>query len=178
MNAYLCFLWGNMTAHEERKGVFFVFAAVVMSGSFPVFVQRGVQEIPPVMFAAMTALLAAAGTFVYVACEGSLKGDIDRRARFPLAMVTLCIVVIPSVLFFIGASKTSGINASLLLLSELIFTLLFTPFIGEKTTREKLVGALGVFFGAVFVSYSGEFLLRLGDMLVVLSTVSYPIGNF
>ncbi len=93
-------------------------------------------------------------------------------------MVTLCIVIIPYTLFFIGSSKTSGLNSSLLLLSEIIFTLVFTHFIGEKTTIIKLVGALGVFVGALFILYNGNFRLNIGDLLVILSTATYPVGNF
>src|SRR5208337_1697760 len=81
-------------------------------------------------------------------------------------------------LFFIGAGKTSGINASLLLLSEIIFTLLFTPFIGEKTTIEKLIGAFGVFCGAALILFHGSFQVNTGDVLVILSTATYPVGNY
>jgi len=73
---------------------------------------------------------------------------------------------------------TSGINTSLLLLSEVVFTLMFTPLIGEKTTFEKLVGALGVLIGAGLILYNGEFRLKIGDIMVVASTVTFPIGNF
>jgi drug/metabolite transporter (DMT)-like permease len=93
-------------------------------------------------------------------------------------MITLCIVIIPYTLFFIGSSMTSGINTSLLLLSEIIFTLLFTPLIGEKTTVEKLVGAAGVFGGALLILYNGTFHLNLGDIMVIASTATYPVGNF
>jgi drug/metabolite transporter (DMT)-like permease len=55
---------------------------------------------------------------------------------------------------------------------------MFTPLIGEKTTLEKLVGALGVLIGAGLILYNGEFRLKIGDIMVVGSTVTFPIGNF
>jgi len=93
-------------------------------------------------------------------------------------MVTLYVQIIPYTLLFIGAEKTSGINTSMLLLSEIVFTLLFTPFIGEKTTVEKLVGALGVSCGAALLLYRGSFQINTGDILIILSTATYPVGNF
>lgn len=93
-------------------------------------------------------------------------------------MITFCIVVVPFILFFIGSSKTSGINSSLLLLSEIIFTLLFTPLIGEKTTVKKIIGALGVCLGSAFILYKGSSTLNIGDLLIIASTITYPIGNF
>ena len=93
-------------------------------------------------------------------------------------MITICIVIVPYILLFIGASKTSGVNTSVLLLSEIIFTLIFTHFIGEKTTGYKLMGAGGVFIGALFILYNGSFQLNIGDILIIISTITYPIGNF
>jgi probable blue pigment (indigoidine) exporter len=97
---------------------------------------------------------------------------------FSLQPVKQPSVIIPYILFFIGSSKTSGINTSLLLLSEVVFTLLFTPFVGEKTTLEKLAGAVGVLIGSVLILYNGNFRLNLGDIMVIASTITYPIGNF
>jgi drug/metabolite transporter (DMT)-like permease len=130
------------------------------------------------MFAAVTTLFAACGSFIYAAFKGKLHELKNKKAYSSLIMITLCIVIIPYTLFFVGSSKTSGINSSLLLLSEIIFTLLFTPFIGEKTTITKLIGAIGIFIGAALILYNGKFNLNIGDVLIIFSTITYPIGNF
>jgi drug/metabolite transporter (DMT)-like permease len=70
------------------------------------------------------------------------------------------------------------LNTSLLLLSEIPFVLVFTHFIGEKTTVLKLMGAGSVLVGAVLLLYHGGRGFSLGDLLVVLSTATYPVGNF
>lgn len=152
--------------------------AVTMHGIFPVLVNYGTQSIPPLMFAAITMLLAAAGFFVYVLLKGKLYELKNKKAYMSLIKVTIFISIIPSILFFIGASKTSGINSSMLLLSEIIFTLLFTPLIGEKTTIKKIIGAVGIFIGAVLISYNGKVSFNIGDVLVIASTITFPIGNF
>jgi len=163
---------------KEKAGIIFVLTSAAMWGIFPVIVNRGVQSMPPLTYAAITTLLAACGAFVYAAATGKLYELKNRKSYKSLIMVTLCIVFIPQVLFFIGTSKTTGLNSSLLLLSEIIFTLIFTPFIGERTTAKKLLGAIGVFFGAAVVLYKGSFSINTGDVLIILSTATYPLGNY
>jgi drug/metabolite transporter (DMT)-like permease len=163
---------------RETDGVILALVSASLYGVFPVVVNRGSHHIMPLTFAAVSTLLAAAGSFIYAALKGKLHELTRKDAYSSLLMVTLCIVVIPYVLFFIGSSKTSGINASLLLLSEVVFTLMFTPLIGEKTTLQKLAGAVGVLVGAGLILYNGKFRLNIGDIMVIASTVTYPIGNF
>ncbi len=163
---------------RETQGTVLALFSAALWGLFPVMVNRGSHHIPPLLFAAVTTLLAAAGSLCYTAFKGKFHELRNRKSYAALFMITLCIVIVPYTLLFIGAGKTSGINTSLLLLSEIIFTLLFTPFIGEKNTIEKLIGAFGVFCGAAFILYHGSFQPNTGDVLVILSTATYPVGNF
>jgi len=167
-----------MQTEQENKGVILALISAALWGVFPVMVNRGSHNIPPLLFAAISTLLAAFGSFIYTALKSNLRELRKKEAYASLLMVTLCIVIIPYVLLFIGSSKTSGINTSLLLLSEIIFTLMFTPLIGEKTTPEKLLGSAGVFIGAVLILYNGKFRANIGDIMVIASTATYPIGNF
>jgi drug/metabolite transporter (DMT)-like permease len=167
-----------MQTEQEKKGVIFALTSAVLWGIFPVMVNRGLHNIPPLTFAASSTLLAAVGSFIYSAFKYRLSELKKKEAYASLLMITLCIVIVPYILLFIGSSKTSGVNTSLLLLSEIIFTLMFTHFIGEKTTTEKLIGASGIFIGALLILYNGKFQLNVGDIMIILSTATYPIGNF
>ncbi|MDA8156657.1 MAG: DMT family transporter [Actinomycetota bacterium] len=169
-----------MPPRHENKGALLALLSAAMWGAFPVIVNRGSRKMPPLLFAAFSTLFAATGAFVYALIKGKLNELRKKDAYFSLLMVTLLIVIVPYTLFFIGTSKTSGLNTSLLLMIEIIFTLLFTHFIGEKTTAEKLAGGIGVFIGAVFILYNGQkgFRANTGDLLIIASTVTYPIGNF
>lgn len=163
---------------QENIGVIYAILAALLWGLFPVLVNHGVQTIPPLTFAALSVLIAALGAFIYALLQGKLKEFKNKNSYFPLLMITVCIVIIPYTLFFIGAKMTSGVNTSMLLLAEIIFTLIVTPLIGEKNTSYKILGAGGVFLGALFIMYNGTFSLNFGDILIILSTVTYPIGNF
>lgn len=164
---------------SEKLGMIFVLISAMLGGIFPVVINRGSQIVPPITFAALATLFAGLGLLVYILFNRQVWPELGKTKAYPyLGMVTICIVIVPSLLFFIGASKTSGINTAMLLLTELIFTLLLTPLMGEKNNRAKIIGASGVFLGGLFILYNGEFKLSLGDVLIILSTVTYPIGNF
>lgn len=144
----------------------------------PVLTNQGAKSISLLTFAGLTTLIASFGTLLYMLFQGKAKELKLKSQYFNLLMITIFIVIIAYSLLFIGTSMTSGINTYLLLLSEIIFTLIFTPFIGEKTTKYKLLGALGVFFGTLFILYNGTLNLNWGDLLIILSTLTYPLGNF
>ncbi|PIT86127.1 MAG: hypothetical protein COU33_04880 [Candidatus Magasanikbacteria bacterium CG10_big_fil_rev_8_21_14_0_10_43_6] len=163
---------------QERTGVLFGLAAAAGWGLFPILVQRGTQTIPPVTFAALSTLVSVATFVCYSTVRASWNELRDRRVYFPILMIALCIIVIPYTLFFVGASITSGVNAAILLLSEIIFSLIFTHFIGEHTTTTKLIGGGGVFLGAACILYNGSLSFHLGDILILCSTITYPLGNF
>lgn len=163
---------------HEKTGSIFALISGMMLGLFPVFVNRGVQNIPPIFFAGISTLLGAIGSVIYVFTQKKFHQLKNRKAYKPLIMVTLFIVIIPYLMLFIGASKTSGVNTSVLLLSEIIFTVIFTHFYGEKTSLYKIIGASGIFLGALFILYNGRIFINSGDILIILSTICYPIGNF
>jgi drug/metabolite transporter (DMT)-like permease len=147
------------------------------TGAYAVLVNRGTQNIPPLHFAALTALVAAVTMAFFVVAQRAFADFRERRALKPVSMVTLFIIIIPFVLFFLGAQRTSGLNTSMLLLAEVPFTLVFTHFIGERTDRFKIAGGVGIFLGALFVLYNGTLQFNWGDLLIILSTACYPIGN-
>jgi drug/metabolite transporter (DMT)-like permease len=166
------------TDKQEKLGVFLVLLSSLIFSLFPILVNLGSKEMPPLTFAALAALTASVSTFIYMVIRKRIKELKIKKAYFYIFMVTICIVVVPYSLLFLGSSMTSGINTALLLLTEIIFTVIFTHFIGEKTTTYKLLGAGGVFMGAALIVFNGSLEFNLGNILIILSTATYPIGNF
>jgi len=163
---------------EERIGVVAVLTHAALWGMYPLVLHRGTQVIPPLLFISSSILLASIVIFIYAAVRGTLSELKRKEAYRTLLLVTLFIIIIPFSLVALGAGKTSGLNTSMLLLAELIFTIIFTHFIGERTTRLKLIGAGGICAGAVLLLYQGGGRPSVGDALVIASTVTYPVGNF
>lgn len=168
-----------MYAESEKQGVFFTLGSAALWGIYPILVHTYSQDIPPFFFAGVLSLFTAVGMFVWMIFRKRLKELKIRESYFPLLMVSICIIVIPNAMFFIGTQHTNAINSSVLMLSEIVFTLVFTPFFGEKNTIEKYIGTLGIMIGGGLVLYNGSDIeLNYGDILIILSTITFPIGNF
>lgn len=162
----------------EDKGVIIILIHSGIFSLFPILVNKGTQSIPPLTFAALTTLTAAFICFFYALTRNQLHQIKNKKTWFPLLMITLFIVVLPYSLLFVGSKYTSGVNTSILLLSEIIFTLIFTHFWGEKTTTIKILGGITIFLGALLILFNGTLSLNWGDVLIIFSTMFYPIGNF
>lgn len=167
-----------MNNKRETVGIVYGFLQAALWGVFPVFVQRGVQDMPPLTFASLSTFLGGVLPLLWLVKTRRWNEYKNFRIYFPLCIVAICSTVLPYGMLFIGASMTSGVNTSVLLLTEIIFLMIFSHVIGEKTTVLKAIGALGVFVGAVIMMYHDGLDFRLGDALVVASTIPYFFGNF
>lgn len=163
---------------KETTGIIFLLTQSVLWGIFPIMINNGTKYIDPLFYAGISTLFASLTCFIYVVLSKNTKDLLNIKSYPYVLLVTLLIIIIPYSLFFIGASKTSGINTSLLLLSEIIFTLIITPFFGEKSSFYKILGAGGIFLGASCILYNGNLKINTGDILIILSTLCYPFGNF
>lgn len=163
---------------QESTGVILILLSNLLWGLHPVLAHLGAKQIAPLLYAASTILLAGLFSFLYLLLRKRGKELFNRQLYFNVLMISLLIIVIPYSLFFTGAKYTSGLNASFLLLSELVFVMIFTHFIGEKTTGTKVLGAGGILVGAGLMTYQSGSSLNWGDALVIISTITYPIGTF
>lgn len=169
------------TKNEQKEitGVMFGILHAAFLGIFPIVISEGVGFIPPIAFAGLASLFASIVAFIYLLQQKSIRQLFKRKGFGIIFLVTLFNIIIPHILLFVGAGMTSKINVAMLSLSEIVFTLIVTQIIGEKTTIFKLLGAGGVFLGGIFIVYNGAHLtFNLGDLLVILSTLPYAFGNF
>lgn len=166
-----------MQKNSEKQGVIIAIISSMFWGIFLVLINSGVKSISPLFFAGSITLIAAFFTLIFCLLNGQLKELKQNGILVNLLGVTFFIAVIPYILLFIGSSFTSSINTSVLTLSEIIFTVIFTHFIGEKTTKIKLLGAGSIFIGAFIILFQGSSEIRLGDILIFFSTITYPFGN-
>ncbi len=166
--------------NKEHKGVLFVFVSAIIYGVYFILINKGTRHINPLLFASLVNLSAAfwfLGCFKYQNLK-LISFKENKKAYLYLLLLNLFNSIIPAVLFFIGTSKTSGINTALLSLFEIVFTVLITPLFGENNSKEKIKGATGVFIGGCFILYNGTLEINIGDILIIISTLFYPFGNF
>lgn len=163
---------------KETYGSLAVISSAAIVSLFPIVVSKGVQVFPPLTFAGLSLLITFVTTFLYSAVSGVLPELKKTAAYYPMVINAICAIIVPYSLFFIGAQFTSSINTAALLLSEIIFTVLLTPWFGETTSAQKIFGAGGVFVGAWLLTWHGQDSWQFGDLLIILSTVTFPFGNF
>ncbi|MFH0820538.1 MAG: DMT family transporter [Candidatus Peregrinibacteria bacterium] len=163
---------------QERLGEILVFGEMLIMALFPILVHYGSIQMPPLFFAAITSLIAGLTMGVPLIVTNRSRELLERKVWKPIVIITLCIIVFPSILIYKGAQLTSGINTSILLTAEALFTLLFFHFVGERITRIKIFGTIAMFAGTALVVWNGIFELNTGALLILLATAIYPIGNY
>ncbi len=163
---------------KETVGEIFMMASAALHGFFPLLANTGVNYISPVLFAGTSILLSSVLFFIYLLYSGNLRKIFNKKALPYILGVTVFIVIIPSILIFVGTSMTSGVNTALLLQTEVLFTfIIFGLFFNEKITTKKLIGGFAILGGATIILYNGSFSLNWGDFMIISGTLFYPFGN-
>lgn len=145
---------------------------------FPLIINQGTKAMPPLFFAGISLLTAGIFFFIYLLFTKQLKQLLRPEILKLSALITLLVVVIPYFCIFTGTKLTSGINTAIFLQTEILFALIICHFwLKEKISQTQLLGSLSIFTGAVLVLYNGGFHLNVGDLLIILGTSIYPLGN-
>lgn len=163
---------------DERTGELLIIGETLMYSLFPVIIAYSTKIIPPILFAGASTLMASITLFIHLLLTKKLKTLKDPQTIKYSLLVALFIIIIPSILIFTGSSKTSGINTTMLLQTEIIFTLIiFGLFSIEEVTTKKISGSFFVLIGAILIVYNGKMQINIGDILIIAGTMFYPIGN-
>lgn len=163
---------------EERIGEGMVLLQAMVYGFFPVIISFAGGLIPPIFFAAVSILLASVVLFIYLLLSKNLSQLANKKAFFYTLGVTFFTVILGFGFIMTGASLTSGVNTSILLLSEIFFTFLICGiFYGEEMPLSKILAAILIIIGTVVIMYNGDFSFNRGDILIIIGTFFFPIGN-
>lgn len=155
-----------------------ILGETLMYSLFPIIIAYTTKILPPILFAGLSTLIASISLFIFLLIKKDLKSVLNKDTIKYTLGITLFIIIIPSILIFTGSSKTSGINTTILLQSEILFTfIIFGLFSIEKITLQKVIGALVVLIGTAFIIYNGKTNINVGDLMIIAGTFFYPIGN-
>lgn len=109
-----------------------------------------------------------------------IKEKVEKKDYLLMAACGLFGVVINQEMFFLGLSITTPINASLLMIITPIMVFVISFFMAqERVTWQKIVGIILGAIGAFIIisgkgfSFSGETVL--GDLFILINSVSYAI---
>lgn len=163
----------------ERKGELFVLGELLTYALFPIIIAYSTKIMPPILFAGISILVSSITLFFYLLITKTL-GELKNTKTLKYSLIiSIFIIIIPSVFIFTGSSLTSGINTSLLLQVEILFTFIAFGLFGiEKINLEKIIGAIIVVLGTTFILYNGTAKINTGDLLIIAGTIFYPVGNY
>lgn len=162
----------------ERLGEILIICEVFVYALFPIVVNYTTKLMPPILFAGLSAITAGGALFSYILIKKQLSKLKNIKALKYILAVTLFVIIIPSIFIFTGTSKTSGINTTTLLQTEVLFAFLICGvFVGENITPQRIGGAVMVVIGAIAILYNGTFHINWGDLSIIAGTFFFPIGN-
>ncbi len=125
----------------------------------------------------------AAAVLLPLAWRSRRRANI-RAALAPLAVMVVCGGMLYPWTFFAALARTTATNTSLLIALNPAFTLLLAPLVGERYTRQGLIGIALALLGATLVITHGNLSIltslaaaRPGDMLALVAAGIWAIFN-
>lgn len=165
---------------EDRKAHLAVLAANLLYGAnFSIAKIAMPAYIKPSGFILLRALIAS--FLFYFLCKYlKVKDDVSRKDMPRMFLLGLFGVALNQLLFFEGLSRTSNINAALIMTSNPILVLVVAALIiREKITPKRIWGILcGVTGAAALILLShkpGGQSTTLGDTMIFINAFSYAI---
>lgn len=165
---------------DRTKGEYSAYGTAILWSLFPVVTVLTVQGLSPLF----TASIATGFSALFFACMISFRRGwsqlLRREAWRDMLLATFFIGIIFYALVFTGYRFTSAGNGAVVGLMEIFFTFLIINILlkHEKFDPLDALGAFLMVIGALFVllpSRSDPW--NIGDLLILLSTMSPPLGN-
>lgn len=163
---------------EKRKGEMIILFEAIIWSFFPVVAVLSFGKLPSIIAFGWTTLFAAIFfglVVIYKKRWNELKNPLVWKYT---ALVSLFIGVLFYGFYFIGLSKTTPGNASIVALMEVFTSFVFFNILRkEKISKPYIIGALLMVFGALIVLYPKFSGVAVGDLLVLIATFFAPPGN-
>jgi len=165
--------------NEERKGEIFVILGAFFWGLFPVITILSFTNLFPLASLAWSTLFAAVFFAVILTIKKSWKDVLNKEALRYMVWVVFFTSILYYVFTFSGLQYTSAGNASIIGLTEILFSFtLFHIWHKHYISKEHIIGACLMLVGATIVLYPNLSGFRLGDVLILAAAFVAPMGNF
>ncbi len=165
-------------SNQKKQGLIYGLLGMSIYGLFPVYSNFFVQRYDPVIFAGLTTLIASFPMVIRLQIRGDQKYLFGRtkysKHLFGVAILSGIAVLI----FFLGTRLTSGINSSLLIQLEPMYSVILAYFIlGERRAIKEIGAIILMVFGACVVVFKGFAAPSTGDLLILITPVFYQLSH-
>lgn len=168
-----------MKQTTERIGELFILFQAFLWGLFPVITVLSLKNLSPLISLGVSTFLAACFFAVIISFKRKWQEIKNISAVIDMLWATLFISILYFGFYFLGLRYTSAGNASLIALSEILFSyLFFQVWRKDSLPLPHLVGAVLMISGAVIVLYPNVQTFQIGNLLVLTATIFPPLGNF
>lgn len=168
-----------MKLSKEREGELFVFTQAALWALFPVITILSFNKLSPLISLGISTLFAS----VFFALVLSLKNkwhEIKNTSTLKdILLATFFIGILYYLFIFFGLRYTSAGNASIIALTEVLFSyLFFNIWKKDPLPHQHIAGAVMMVVGAIIVLYPNLQNFQLGDILILIAAFFPPFGNF
>lgn len=168
-----------MKLTKEREGELFIFGEAALWALFPVLTILSYNKVSPLISLAVSSIFAA----VFFAVMLSVKKkwyEIKNASAFKdILWATIFIGILYYLFYFFGLRYTSAGNASIIVLTEILFSyLFFNLWKKDPLPLLHIAGAVLMLAGALIVLYPNLHKFQLGDILVLIAAIFPAFGNF
>jgi drug/metabolite transporter (DMT)-like permease len=163
---------------SERAGLSFA-ALCALNGAFVAPVARFTTERgDPLFVAAATTLLAGAAAAAVLGARGQLRALLRRPAAPLLVLLGALGTTIPNLLFFLGTSRTSAIDAVLCLQVEPIYSLALAWLaLGHRLTLRRALSAAVLLSGIALAVARESAPDALGVALLLVTPLAWQLSH-
>lgn len=165
---------------EKQQGEFAAYGAALLWSFFPIVTVLTVSSLPPLYSAAMGTALSALFFACMLAWRNHWAELRTRTAWRDMLLATFFIGIVFYALVFFGYRFTTPGNGALVSLLEILFTFVVVHLLWkhEHVVPVHALGGAFMFVGAAVILLPGRSEgWNVGDILILLATLSAPIGN-
>ncbi len=167
-----------MRLTNDRIGEVSILSSALLWGLFPVITILAFHSLSPLLTLAMSTIFGG----IFFALVLSIKqkwGELKNRSAFKdIFRAALILGVVFYFFFFTGLSHTTAGNASIIALSEALFSYLwFNRWNGEYFSKFHIIGSVLMLVGAAVVLLPNFTHFQWGDFSILAAVMVAPLGN-
>lgn len=169
-----------LSPHQQNERVGLLFAMLcALNGAFvPAVAKLTTGRAEPLFVAAASNLFAAIGAAVLLAARGELGVVFQPRLAPRLLAIGALGTTTAHLLFYLGASRTSAIVATLCLQCEPAYSLLLAwLFLGHRPTRRRVAAAGLLLAGIVLAVGASGFEASAGVWLLLVTPLCWQFSH-
>jgi len=161
----------QVDGQHQRSGLVYAGLCAASGAFVPAVARLTTDHANPILVAAVTTVFAGAAGALVLWTRGQLRQLVERRTVGWLVLIAALGTVVTNLLFFVGTSRTSAIDAVLCLQIEPIYSLLLAwSVLGHRLTLRRVFSAAVLLAGILLAIGEGRGDADVFGLAILLAT--------